>query len=142
MATRIPARLTRVVAQTNAEAKGRKFGLVVGSAFLALAAFAYWRGGRISVIALGMLGGSLILAGLVIPGRLGPVERGWMALAHAMSKVTTPVFMGLIYFVLFTPIGLARRAMGKNALVRPSANGSYWVPRGVGARRSDLERQF
>ena len=65
-----------------------------------------------------------------------------MAFAHALSKVTTPVFMGLIYFLVFTPVGLVRRVLGKNALVRPSANGSYWVSRRVGARQSDLERQF
>jgi hypothetical protein len=65
-----------------------------------------------------------------------------MAFAHALSKVTTPVFMGLVYFLVFTPVGVVRRVLGKNALVRPSVGGSYWVSRGVGARRSDLERQF
>ena len=33
-------------------------------------------------------------AALVVPTQLGPVERAWMGLAHAISKVTTPIFMG------------------------------------------------
>lgn len=143
MATRIPARLTPDGArQASVAQAGRRFGLVVGTAFLALAGFAHWRGGHTAVGVLGILGGALALAGLVIPGKLGPVERVWMALAHAMSRVTTPVFMGLIYFIVFTPVGLVRRALGKNALVRPASDGSYWVSRAAGARRSDLERQF
>ncbi len=128
--------------EVSAKEKGRRFGLVVGAAFLALAAFSYWRGRHTSAVVLGLLGGALALAGLIIPRQLGPVERGWMVLAHAMSRVTTPIFMGLIYFLVFTPVGLARRALGKNALVRPATGGSYWVPRAIGARRSDLERQF
>lgn len=88
------------------------------------------------------LGGALVLGGLLIPGRMGPVHARWMALALVISKVTTPVFMGLIYFGLFTPMGLVRRLLGKNALVRPDT-GTFWVSRPAGpGRRSDLTRQF
>lgn len=132
----------RSVAAGGAEGTGRRFGFVVGSAFIALALFAYWRGGRTSAVVIALVGGALVLAGRVIPLQLGPVERGWMALAYAMSRVTTPVFMGLMYFLVLTPIGLARRALGRNSLVRSPTGDSYWVRRGIGARRSDLERQF
>jgi len=50
--------------------------------------------------------------------------------------------MGLIYFILFTPFGVVRRLLGKNALVRPPGS-SFWVERSPDAgRRSDLQRQF
>ena len=40
-----------------------------------------------------------------------------MGLAHAISKVTTPIFMGVVYFVVITPIGfIRRRAFGSNPL--------------------------
>lgn len=120
----------------------RQFAWTVGGAFLALAATAAWRGypGRAALLA--TLGGPLVLAGATVPRRLGPAYRGWMALAHAISRVTTPVFMGVIYFGLLTPLGLLRRAAGRRPFgVRPGAP-TAWVDRPPGARRSDLRRQF
>ena len=43
------------------------------------------------------------LAALVVPTHLGPVQRAWMGLAHAISKVTTPIFMGVVFFVRHDP---------------------------------------
>ena len=89
------------------------------------------------------LGGVLGAAALVVPARLGLVHRFWMALAAAISRVTTPVFLGLVYFVVLTPTGLVRRLAGRNRLARPSLSKSFWVARGVAARRrTDMERQF
>ena len=88
-----------------------------------------------------VVGGLLVLAGLLVPGRLGPVYRAWMAGATAMSKVTTPIFMGVVYFLVLTPIGLVKQISTGRALRRVGAP-SYWVHRPEGARRGDLERQF
>lgn len=129
----IPARLS--------PAEGRKFAFVVGTAFLVLAAVFWWRGHAFPMRAAGAIGALLMLAGLVTPGRLGPVHRAWMGLAHAISKVTTPVFMGLLYFLVLTPAGILRRTLGRNPLVRP-AGPSFWIDRDPAHRRSDLERQF
>ncbi len=132
---RIPARLTA--------SQGRKFGLTVGLAFLALAALVYfWRHRETVAAVLGGIGALLVLAALIVPTRLGPVERGWMALAKAISKVTTPVFMGVVFFVVVTPIGLVMRLFGKRPLVQvQQADGGFWMPPASGGR-SDIERQF
>ena len=108
MAERVPARLT--------VRKGRDFGLTVGAAFLILAALLWWRaqGSLAAVLTLptdlrfrhglsvtfALLGAALALAGVALPTRLGGLERAWMYLAHAISKVTTPIFMGVVYFVV------------------------------------------
>lgn len=134
MATGIPARLTA--------AQGRRFGLTVGGAFLVLAAVAYWRQRTTVAEVLGVLGGLLAVAGLAIPTQLGPVERAWMQLAHAISKVTTPIVMGLMYLVVLTPIGILRRLFGGNPMVHKQAQGSYWKSRPDGQRRGELTRQF
>ena len=140
MAARIPARLT--TARVPA-AQGRRFGLTVGAAFLVLGGLLWWRGHPTGAAVAVVLGGALGLAGLLLPTRLGPVERAWMGLALAISKVTTPVFMGLVYFLVMTPTALLRRAFGGDALRRDPAAPSYWVMRdGEAGRRSDLERQF
>ena len=104
MAKRIPARLTA--------AAGRKFGLTVGIAFLAIGALLVWRAKPLRADVAFALGALLVLAGLTVPTQLGPVERAWMRLAHLISKVTTPIFMGVVYFLVITPLGLLRRAFG------------------------------
>jgi len=130
----IPARLS--------PAEGRKFGVTVGVAFLVLAGLLhFWRHRETAGAIFGVLGVLLIVAALAVPTRLGPVQRAWMGLAHAISKVTTPIFMGIVFFVVMTPIGLLMRLFGKRALVHREQDGSFWVAP-VSGGRSDMERQF
>jgi hypothetical protein len=122
---------------------GRRFGLTVGTAFLVFAGIAWWREQAAIATVLASLGGALALAGLVIPTHLGPVERGWMALAHAISKVTTPIVMGVMYLGVLLPAGVLRRTIGSNPLVHAEQEGSFWHSRPSGARRSaSMQRQF
>jgi hypothetical protein len=135
MAERIPARLT--------PQQGRRFGLTVGGAFLVFAAIAWWRSNPTLSIVFGALGGTLALAALAIPTHLGPVERAWMALAHAISKVTTPIVMGVMYLGVLFPVGVLRRGFGGNPLVHAQVDDGFWRHRPAGARRSrSMQRQF
>jgi hypothetical protein len=132
LADSVSARLTT--------AEGRRFGLTVGVAFLALAALVAWRGHATVGTLLGVLGALLGVAGLVVPERLGPVQRGWMSFALAISKVTTPIVMGVVYFLVLTPTGILRRTLAHNPL-KPRAEGGLWVTRSS-ENRGDLTRQF
>ena len=135
MATGIPARLSA--------ADGRKFGLTVGTAFLVFGAIALWRGKQRTAIVLLALGSLLVLGALVAPTALGPVERAWMGLALAISKVTTPIFMGIVYFLVILPIGLFRRLTGNSPIVPRGRAASRWeahVPAVADVER--MERQF
>jgi len=133
VAAGIPARLT--------PAEGRKFAFTVGAAFLVLAAITWWRDKEIAKWVFTSLGAALLVAGTVVPGKLGPVYRGWMGLAHAISKVTTPIFMGIVYYVVVTPIGLLMRAVGRRPMVHGEQDGGFWRAPPSGGR-ADLERQF
>ena len=143
MAARIPARLSATAGSALSEAEGRRFGLTVGGAFLALAALLWWRHHPTRTTVAAVLGALLVLAALAAPGRLGPVYRAWMALGHAISRVTTPIFLGVVYFLVFTPVALVRRATGRNALMHREQDGGFWIGRTPGpGPRSDLRRQF
>jgi len=120
--------------------EGRKFAWSIGGAFFLFGAIAWYRDHRLAAEAFGSFGAVLLLAGLIVPDRLTPVWRAWMGLARAISKVTTPVFMGLVYFLGFAPMGLAKRWIGHDALVHKAGTDGYWVQK-RGAR-SDMERQF
>jgi hypothetical protein len=129
----VPARLTA--------AQGRKFGLTVGLAFVAIGLLLLWRAKPVRAEVALTLGGLLIVAGLTAPARLGPLERAWMGLAHLISKVTTPVFMAIVYFGLITPIGWIRGLGGKSMTSAHGRAPSRWVPHTpVAADR--MERQF
>jgi len=65
-----------------------------------------------------------------------------MALGHALSRVTSPVFLGIVFYACLTPIGLLMRRFAP-PLARPRAGESGWVPRAPEARRRlDMQRQF
>lgn len=121
--------------------EARRFGLVVGAAFLGLAGVLAWRGHGTAAWVAAALGIPLVVGGLVAPGLLRPVHRVWMGFALALSRVTTPIVMALLYFLLLTPFGLVMRLVGYRPLVRPDGE-SYWIDRPAGRRRSNLARPF
>ena len=134
METRIPARLT--------DAEDRKFGVTVGGAFLLITAILWWRGRYGALPYLGALGGTLVVAGIIAPKLLHPVHRAWMGLAHLLSKVTTPIFMGVIYFAIVTPVALMMRIIGRRSLVHQATNDSYWIERDDRPGPDQMKRQF
>ncbi|MGQ0538628.1 MAG: SxtJ family membrane protein [Gemmatimonadaceae bacterium] len=133
MAQQVSARLTK--------RELRRFGLTVGGAFLALALIFVWRGGGLLPKLLATVGVLLVIGGAGAPGILGPVYNAWMALARVLSKVTTPVFMGIVYFLLMTPMALVMRVFRRNALRAQLRDGSYWVKHESSSDHS-MTRQF
>ena len=134
-----------VKTQPYTSAKGRRFALTLAGAFTVLAAVAVLRHRQTPSTVLGILGFVMLAAALLVPSRLEPVERAWMGLAHALSRVTTPIFMAIVYFVVLAPIALIRRAVGGNPMVHKLESDSYWVAHtrlDPDAARRRMERQF
>jgi Saxitoxin biosynthesis operon protein SxtJ len=135
MAEGIPARLTA--------AEGRKFGFTVGVSFLVLGGVALWRGRHTTSTVLLSLGGVLVLAGLLVPTMLGPVERAWMGLGHLMGKITQPIFMSVVYFVVIAPIGFIRRRFAGAPIGSRQRTESRWEAHEPAvAEAARMERQF
>ena len=106
----------------------RKFGFVVGGALAllggALVAFGSRRAGPLLAGA-GLL---LVLLGAAAPGLLGPVHRGWMAVARVLGRVNTVLFLSIVYFLVLTPLGIVFRLSGRDELSRRRRRASGWVP--------------
>jgi Saxitoxin biosynthesis operon protein SxtJ len=135
--------LERAVRPRLTPREGRRFGLTVGAVFLGLALISRLRGHTIAPWILASLGGLLLLAGTLLPGRLTAVYRGWMRLGLGISKITTPIFMGLVYFLVLTPLGLVLRLLGKHPLKAREVDGSFWVRRDPEQdEAASLTRQF
>jgi hypothetical protein len=121
--------------------EGRRFAFPVGTAFLLLAGLLWWREKPTAMWVMVGLASSLYLGGLTVPGHLGPIYRGWMRMALAISKVTTPIFMGIVYFIVLTPTGLIMRLLGKKPIRHKLENDSFWQST-AGRPTGDLRRQF
>lgn len=121
--------------------QGRKFAFTLGIALLVLAGLSFWRGHDIVPLVLAAPGGLLLLAGLVLPGRLGPLERQWMSFGHLLSRFMSPIMLGVVYFGVLTPVGKLMRLFGKNPLTEHHQKDTTWKVRAQ-KRQSDLTRQF
>ena len=98
--------------------------------FAVLAILSLWREGRAWPL-LAALAAVFLVAALVIPTALNPLNRAWLKLGLLLHKVVNPAVMGLIFYGAVLPTGLAMRAMGKDLLrlkPRPKAE-SYWIAR-------------
>jgi Saxitoxin biosynthesis operon protein SxtJ len=120
---------------------GRRFAFPVGAAFLVLSGILFWREKQMAMQVTAGLGVTLLVAGALVPGYLGPIYRGWMGMALMISKVTTPIFMGLVYFLVLTPTGLVMRLLGRKPMTHPLESGSFWHSN-ADRPKSDLRRQF
>lgn len=124
----------------------RKFGLMVGGILLLVGLFLFWRGHHKSIqIGLWAIGGILVVFGAIAPKLLNPVYVGWMKFAFILGWINSRILLSLIFFLLFTPIGLIMRLFGRDALNR-RMNGksdSYWVKREpIKSVKEHSERQF
>jgi hypothetical protein len=137
MAAPRSARLTR--------REGMKFAFTLGAAFSVLSALLAFRHRTLGAEGTFALGVLFLLAGLLAPTHLGPVQRAWMALGHTIGRVTGPIALGLIYYVALTPIGYVRRTFGRSPLARNPGAPTFWIPRARNdgdERRRAMERQF
>ncbi|NND69354.1 MAG: sxtJ [Halioglobus sp.] len=53
----------------------------------------------------------LVLMALLVPKALGPVYIVWMKFANVLGWVNTRIILGLIFYVIFMPVGLVVRAL-------------------------------
>jgi hypothetical protein len=81
------------------------------------------------------------LAGLTRPEWVRFIYVGWMVLAFPIGWTVSQVMILVMFYGLFTPIGLIFRLIGRDPLQRARTPGreSYWVPKPAPA---DLRRYF
>ena len=90
-----------------------------------------------------ILGGGLAAWGLAAPDTLKPVYTNWMKFGLLLSRITTPIVLGIVFYLVIFPIGFAMRLFGRDSLARriDTAATSYRIP-SVKAPRENMERPF
>ena len=65
---------------------------------------------------------------LVKPALLTWLNRQWLKLGVLLSKVVSPIALGIVFYGVFTPLGIVVRLLGNDPLnlKRDDAASSYW----------------
>ena len=96
----------------------RQFGLMVGGIFLFIGLWPFvWRQEAVHIWAI-ILGSLLAIAGLMMPGLLKHVYKGWMWVGHVMGWVNTRIILGILFYGVVTPMGLVMKLTGRDPMRR------------------------
>jgi hypothetical protein len=117
-------------AETPEGSSDRTFGLVFAIFFLAIGLWPLHRVGLPRWWSLSLSSVCLLLA-LARPAVLHPANVLWTRLAVLLNKVVSPVVTGVLFYLVFTPVGLLMRLSGKDPLRLKfeSNTKSYWIER-------------
>ena len=85
------------------------------------------------------------IVAITFPSLLGPFNRVWFKFGLLLGQAVNPVILGLVFFLVVTPIGTVRRLLGKDSLqLKPKPNlKSYWIDRNPpGPKLGSMTKQF
>jgi hypothetical protein len=123
----------------------KKFGLTMGFVFTFIAYLIFLRHKGTSPLAPALIAVIFFTCVLFLPVILKPVYIGWMKLAFVLSWFNTRLLLILIFYLVFTPLGLAAKLFGVDFLDRrvEKDKPSYWRKREAAVfKKENYERQF
>jgi len=122
----------------------REFGLVTGAAVVAIfGLFFPWMLELDWPVWPWVIATPLWLMALVHPSGLRGPYRAWMRFGLLASRVTTPLLLGIVFFIMITPMAMVRRLMGKDALrMELDPNQDSYRVRSTRSPTKKLERPF
>src|SRR5262245_33811744 len=113
-------------------ASNRRFGVVIGAIVFAIGAIRAYVLGSFGTfdVTLSVIGIALVIAGIVVPKMLQPLNRAWSALGLVLHKMLNPVVLGIMFVVAIIPTGLIMRALRVDPMTRRfSSSEEYWQKR-------------
>ena len=122
----------------------RKFGITIGVILLIIAGFLFWKEKESFQILL-TFGVTLCILGIAIPIILKPIYWVWMIFAVILGWFMTRVILSLLFYVVFTSIGLTLRFFGKQFLELrwDKSKESYWnFKTNEHLKKENYEKQF
>ena len=82
-----------------------------------------------------------LILGLINSTFLSPLNKLWFKFGILLGKFMSPIIMGIIFFIVVTPIGLIMRTFNKDLLnLKFSKNKSYWIKKSK--IKSEMKNQF
>lgn len=122
----------------------RSFGIVFFCFFLLIALLPATHHHPVRWWAFVVAAGFLVVA-LLAPAMLRPLNQLWTRFSILLSKISTPLIMGIIFFLVLTPMSLYRRLVKRLPLTLEFApqQPSYWINREPpGFNAQGMKNQF
>ena len=118
----------------------RSFGIVFFIVFLLIATYPIINDGHVRIWSL-IISVVFLILGLLNSEILSPLNKIWFKFGILLGKIISPLVMGLIFFLVVTPIGLFMRLLNKDLLkLKFNKNKSYWIEKKE--PKSKMKNQF
>lgn len=130
----------------NDKREWRKFGIALGIILAIVATVLSIKQNSIDVYFYGA-GAAVVLLALTLPILIKPVFIMFMYIGHVMGWVMTRVILGILFYLVMTPLSLVARLIGKRFLdLRfTRKEDSYWIENPVSASgqvKESYEQQY
>ena len=120
----------------------RSFGFVFFIVFFVIAFWSY--NGEFHDVKIVPFCFSLVflILGLLNSNILTPFNRLWFKFGILLGSIIAPIVMGVIFFLVVTPIGAFMRLLGNDLLKmrKVQKTSTYWIKRGK--QQSTMRKQF
>ena len=122
----------------------RKFGYFFTAVFAVAGIYFYIRDSTSLSYVLFGLSILFVLITLLKADLLLPLNKLWMGLGLLIGMIVSPIVLGAIFFLLFTPISLIMKLVGRDELrLKFTQRDSHWKPRTAeGAQPDTFKNQF
>tara|TARA_B100001173_G_scaffold294367_1_gene288198 strand:- start:381 stop:764 length:384 start_codon:yes stop_codon:yes gene_type:complete len=118
----------------------RSFGIVFFVVFLLVSLYPLINGDNVRFWSLAISGIFLIL-GILNSNLLTPLNKIWFKFGILLGRIISPIVMGIIFFLVVTPIAFIMRLLGKDLLnLKYRDNQSYWIEKS--GPKSKMKNQF
>ena len=118
----------------------RSFGIVFFIVFLLISIYPLINNESIRIWSL-VVSLIFLVLGIINSNLLLPLNKLWFKFGIFIGKIISPIIMGIIFFLVVTPIGLIMRLLGKDVLnLKFSDYKSYWIEKT--GPKSKMKNQF
>jgi large-conductance mechanosensitive channel len=113
----------------------KSFGTVFFIVFTLIGLYPLLKGGNLNIISI-LIGIIFLILGILNSRFLTPLNKIWFKFGLLLGQIISPVVMGIIFFLVVTPIAFIMRILGKDVLRLKKNNNSYWI------KKTDLKSKM
>jgi len=118
----------------------RSFGIVFFIVFILVAFYPLINQGEVRIWSV-LVSLFFLIFGIINSKILTPLNKIWFKFGVFLGKIISPIVMGLIFFLVVTPIGFLMRMLKKDILnLKFNKSNSYWIDKTE--PKSKMKNQF
>tara|TARA_Y100000590_G_scaffold436543_1_gene557204 strand:- start:393 stop:788 length:396 start_codon:yes stop_codon:yes gene_type:complete len=118
----------------------RSFGIVFFLFFLIISIYPFFKGGEIRLTTF-FISLIFLILGILNSNLLAPLNKVWFKFGIFLGYIVSPLVMGIIFFLVVTPIAIIMKLLRKDLLnIKKNQNKTYWIERT--GPKSKMKNQF